>query len=76
MPSHNLFVGRERELAELRVGLDEAVSGRGGLFLISGEQGIGKSRLAEEFSREAAQRGMHVLSANAGRAAGRLPTGR
>ncbi len=48
-------------MAELRSGLDSAIAGRGHLFLISGEPGIGKSRLAEEVSTEAAQRAMRVL---------------
>ncbi len=55
------FVGRERELAELRHALDEARDGRGRLFLISGEPGIGKTRLAEEIAREAAARGMRAI---------------
>src|SRR5262249_2702791 len=42
------FVGREPELAELTAGLAEALAGRAGLFLIQGEPGIGKSRLADE----------------------------
>lgn len=48
-------------MAELRNGLDSAIAGRGCLFLISGEPGIGKSRLAEEVSTEGKQRGMRVL---------------
>ncbi len=52
------FVGRERELGELRDALDETCKGHGRLFLVSGEPGIGKTRLAEEFAREAAARGM------------------
>jgi tetratricopeptide (TPR) repeat protein len=59
--SESLLVGREREMAELHSGLDSAISGRGRLFLISGEPGIGKSRLAEEVSTKAAQRGMRAL---------------
>ena len=55
------FIGRERELAELRAGLDDAIAGRGRLFLISGEPGVGKTRLAEEISSDAAARGMRVL---------------
>src|SRR5207244_1165816 len=51
------FVGRERELAELLTGLEDALSGRGRLFLISGEPGIGKSRLADELANRAALRG-------------------
>ena len=42
------FVGRERELDELIAGLEAALSGRGRLFLLVGEPGIGKSRLADE----------------------------
>jgi tetratricopeptide (TPR) repeat protein len=57
----NRFVGRERELAELKSALDEAREGRGRLFLISGEPGIGKTRLAEQIANEAAARGMQVL---------------
>src|SRR5260370_4100554 len=55
------FVGRERELAELSVGLDDVSAGHGRLFLLSGEPGIGKTRLAEEISSDAAARGMRVL---------------
>ena len=57
----NNFVGRERELGELRRALDEAKSGRGRLFLISGEPGIGKTRLADELAAEAVSREMRVV---------------
>src|ERR1700747_1366336 len=59
-PLHNAFVGRERELAELRAGLDDVSAGHGRLFLLSGEPGIGKTRLAEEICNDAAARGMRV----------------
>jgi tetratricopeptide (TPR) repeat protein len=55
------FVGRERELVELRQGLADTLAGAGRLFLISGEPGIGKTRLAEEFSTEARARGTRVI---------------
>jgi predicted ATPase len=59
--THNAFVGREPELSELRAGLDDASAGHGRLFLLSGEPGIGKTRLAEEISNEASARGMRVV---------------
>jgi DNA-binding SARP family transcriptional activator len=55
------FVGRERELAELIEGLDDAFAGRGRLVLLVGEPGIGKSRLAEELIADAEARGARVL---------------
>src|SRR6266699_2484563 len=45
------FVGRARELDLLGTRLDEARGGRGQLVLITGEPGIGKTRLAEELAR-------------------------
>jgi DNA-binding SARP family transcriptional activator len=57
----SVFVGRERELAELSEGLDDAFVGRGRLFLLAGEPGIGKSRLAEELIAQARARGARVL---------------
>ncbi|HUA33591.1 MAG TPA: AAA family ATPase [Candidatus Binataceae bacterium] len=55
------FIGRARELAELRAGLDDAIEGRGRVFLLAGEPGIGKTRLAEELARHAVKRGIQVL---------------
>ena len=57
----SVFVGRERELAELAGGLDDALAGRGRLFLLVGEPGIGKSRLAEELIAHARTRGARIL---------------
>jgi ABC-type oligopeptide transport system substrate-binding subunit/class 3 adenylate cyclase len=42
------LVGRERELAIGREGLDEVLGGRGGVLFITGEAGIGKTRLLNE----------------------------
>jgi hypothetical protein len=56
------FVGRASELDELRVALAETQEGRGTLILLSGEPGIGKTRLMQEFSREAGERGWRVAS--------------
>lgn len=46
-----VFVGREPELAEVIGGLEDALAGHGRLFLLIGEPGVGKSRLAEELAR-------------------------
>jgi len=50
------FVGREVERAELRRLMDRAAAGQGGLVMIGGEPGVGKSRLCEEIATEARQR--------------------
>jgi DNA-binding SARP family transcriptional activator/tetratricopeptide (TPR) repeat protein len=55
------FVGRERELDELLVGLEDAVGGHGRLFLLVGEPGIGKSRLADKLIGRARARRARVL---------------
>jgi DNA-binding SARP family transcriptional activator len=56
-----LFVGREHELERLGDALDDALAGRGRLVLVSGEQGIGKTRVATELARQAEGRGAQVL---------------
>ncbi|TMA33954.1 MAG: hypothetical protein E6J87_08540 [Deltaproteobacteria bacterium] len=68
-----VFVGRRRELAELRAGLDNVERGRGRFFLVVGEAGIGKTRLVEELARggDAAprDRALGTLLGRRGRAA-------
>ena len=44
------FVGREREMADLRVTLEEALSGQGRMVMLVGEPGIGKTRTAQELA--------------------------
>jgi class 3 adenylate cyclase/tetratricopeptide (TPR) repeat protein len=48
-----VLVGRERELGELREHLSLAMGSRGHLVLMSGEPGVGKTRLAEAIMDEA-----------------------
>jgi len=55
------FVGRGAELAALVAALGEAQAGSGSVFLLSGEPGIGKSRLADEVAAHARDRGVRVL---------------
>ena len=59
------MVGRDRELARVALLLDEALAGRGRLVLCTGEPGIGKTRLAEEITAEAAARGVLAAWARA-----------
>jgi class 3 adenylate cyclase/tetratricopeptide (TPR) repeat protein len=57
LPERAPFVGREKERAELIHGLDHAGEGGGGLVMLGGEPGVGKTRLAEEVLAEARHRG-------------------
>jgi tetratricopeptide (TPR) repeat protein len=57
-------VGRQRELASLDVALHAARSGNGRLVLLSGDAGIGKTRLAEEAMRRAVDDGFAVAWAS------------
>jgi len=54
------FVGRDRELTELRASLASVAGGRGQLFCLVGEPGIGKTRLAEEIASDAERAGAKV----------------
>jgi tetratricopeptide (TPR) repeat protein len=48
-------------MAELAAGLEDAIGGRGRLFLIVGEPGVGKTWLAERLADHALERGTRVL---------------
>jgi tetratricopeptide (TPR) repeat protein len=54
------FVGRDRELADLVAGLEDAIAGRMRVLLIAGEPGIGKTWLAQHLADHAATRGARV----------------
>jgi class 3 adenylate cyclase/tetratricopeptide (TPR) repeat protein len=56
-----IFVGREKEMDELRAGLEDSLSGRGRLMMLVGEPGIGKTRTSEEFATYARLRNVQVL---------------
>jgi class 3 adenylate cyclase/tetratricopeptide (TPR) repeat protein len=56
------FVGRAPEMARLTHRLREAQEGRGGLVVLVGEPGIGKTRTTEELAALARGSGMRVLS--------------
>lgn len=61
LPPWQLFVGRARELQELAAVADDLRRGRGRLVLVTGEAGIGKTRLAEETALRAAAAGARVI---------------
>jgi len=55
------FVGRDSERSRLAQRLDEVLDGAGGLVLVEGESGVGKTRLLHEVVDDARWRGMDVL---------------
>ena len=56
-----VFVGRQREMGELKAALEDALSGRGRLVMLVGEPGIGKTRIASELATYAGLRRAQVL---------------
>jgi predicted ATPase len=50
-------VGRVEERAELTAALEKALRGHGVLVTVTGEAGIGKTRLLDELTAEATLRG-------------------
>jgi len=59
------IIGRTEETAELRAALDRATTGVGGTVWVTGEAGIGKSRLVTELCEGASGTGIPVLSGRA-----------
>lgn len=51
------LVGRTSELAALRAALDEVARGNAGMWVVSGDSGVGKTRLGTALLEEARQRG-------------------
>ncbi len=60
-PSMSVFIGREREFAELQRRLNAAISGDCQFAVVAGEPGIGKTRLLEELKNLATARKIRVL---------------
>ncbi len=69
------FVGRDREWVQLNKAWKNAQQGHAHLVLVTGEPGIGKSRLAIELRRHVQAEGHVVASTRGYEAAGRLPWG-
>jgi class 3 adenylate cyclase len=60
-PARYEFVGRDAELATIRREWDAAVAHDGGLVIVSGEPGVGKSRCCREFAHAVRSEGAVVL---------------
>ena len=73
--AESAFVGRDLEWNLLNEAWNTAREGGAHLLLVTGEPGIGKSRLALELGRRVRAEGQVVASARAYEAAGRLPWG-
>ncbi len=69
------LVGRSAELAGLERALANLADGRPAVVALSGEPGIGKTRLLSELLRRAEERGYLVLSGRAAELEGDLPFG-
>jgi DNA-binding SARP family transcriptional activator len=66
------LVGRQPEWSRLRQAWDQAGTGRASVALVTGEPGIGKSRLAEELLAWARQQGLAAARTRSYAAEGRL----
>ena len=62
IPDKSTIVGREPEIKQLIEHLDSAVGGKGTTVFISGEAGVGKTRLVNEFLDHAKENGVRILS--------------
>lgn len=60
-----LLIERERELAAIEQRLDSLDGGAGGVLVLEGGAGLGKSRLVQEAVERAAPRGVQILGATA-----------
>ncbi len=59
------FIGREKEFEVLKEGLERAQDSHGSTILISGEAGIGKTRLVEEFIKRIEDKEVLILKGEA-----------
>jgi DNA-binding SARP family transcriptional activator len=66
----SVFVGRESEVEQLAFALEDALGGQGRIVLMSGEPGIGKSRLCDEAINRARARGARTLAGRCWEAGG------
>ena len=57
-----IFVGRAAEFSQIQERLQQAIEGTGGLLVLDGEAGVGKTRLAYHVLRQAADQEATVIS--------------
>lgn len=62
--SHSPFMGREKEIKELKEALKESYQSKGQVIEVSGELGIGKSRLILELTQDPLAKEFNILSTN------------
>ena len=74
-PMMTTLVGRDAELARLEAAWQRSMAGAAEVALVTGEAGIGKSRLIAELARGVAASGLPVAATRAYEAAGGLPWG-
>lgn len=68
-----VLISRDAELRQLAAALDDTEQHRGGIVFITGDPGVGKSRLAKELTAQASARGFHVVTGRAVESATPLP---
>jgi tetratricopeptide (TPR) repeat protein len=62
LPAEPVLVGRDREIKQLTQHFEAALKGKGTTVFISGEAGVGKTRLVNEFLALAKKMGAEILS--------------
>ena len=67
------FVGREDERTAINRLIDHLAGGQGGIVLISGDPGVGKTRLAEEMAAQAREKGCNTFTGHCYETEGTLP---
>ncbi|MEO0185063.1 MAG: AAA family ATPase [candidate division WOR-3 bacterium] len=58
------IIGREKEIAEVKKSISLCPKGKGQILCITGEPGIGKSRLVQEVIKLSEKEGYHILKGN------------
>jgi predicted ATPase len=71
--AHGPLVGRAAEFERMRDLLTEAESQQSVVMLVSGDAGVGKTRLIGELSQDARRRGFTVLSGRCAELADTVP---